>query len=257
MTGTACFCHSFAQTMWNSELTHRGTLSDGARHNFIKRGVVVVPGQNVSTERALELAIEAGAEDVQEIEDEEEQPLLQVRHKGASYLKRVVQTSRIRDCVVVGRCKHILMSSEIYHPSPYHIIITHISAAYLADTVKPKVWSVSPQFICNMTDVRKVQASLEEQGMQVTSSGLEFAPRTLMPLDQDKLTAATMLIEALSDNPDVMRVWDNIQVDSWECFRDTLWTLNLSHMDLILVEEGFITRRPVLLMNNDVKISAF
>lgn len=54
-----------------------GMLSDGARHNFNKRGVVVVPGQNVSMERALELAIEAGAEDVQETEDEdEEQPLL-------------------------------------------------------------------------------------------------------------------------------------------------------------------------------------
>lgn len=55
-------------------------LSDGARHNFEKRGAVVVPGQNVSTERALELAIEVGAEDVQETEDEEEQPLLKVRH---------------------------------------------------------------------------------------------------------------------------------------------------------------------------------
>ncbi|KAM9816640.1 translational activator of cytochrome c oxidase 1 [Neosynchiropus ocellatus] len=54
-----------------------GTLSDGARHNFDKRGVVVVRGLNVSTERALELAIEAGAEDVQETTDDEEQPLLQ------------------------------------------------------------------------------------------------------------------------------------------------------------------------------------
>lgn len=64
-------------------LTHRGMLSDGGRHNFNRRGVVVVPGQNVSTERALELAIEAGAEDVQESEDEEQQPLLQVRHEEA------------------------------------------------------------------------------------------------------------------------------------------------------------------------------
>lgn len=67
-------------------------LSDGARHNFNKRGVVVVPGQNVSTEQALELAIEAGAEDVQETEDEEEQPLLQVRREEASCLRRAVQT---------------------------------------------------------------------------------------------------------------------------------------------------------------------
>lgn len=56
-------------------------LSDGARHNFQRRGVVAVPGHNITTERALELAIEAGAEDVQETEDEEEKPLLQVGHQ--------------------------------------------------------------------------------------------------------------------------------------------------------------------------------
>lgn len=59
-------------------LAHRGMLSDGARHNFTRRGVVLVPGQNIAMEQALELAIEAGAEDVQETEDEDEQPLLQV-----------------------------------------------------------------------------------------------------------------------------------------------------------------------------------
>lgn len=125
---------------------NRGMLSDGGRHNFNRRGVVVVPGQNVSTEKALELAIEAGAEDVQETEDEEQQPLL--------------------------------------------------------------------QFICDMTDVRKVRASLEELGMQVTSAGLEFVPRTLSSLDQYQLEAASTLIEALNDCPDVVRVWDNIQADS-------------------------------------------
>lgn len=34
--------------------------------------------QDISYEKALELAIEAGAEDVQETEDEEERPVLQV-----------------------------------------------------------------------------------------------------------------------------------------------------------------------------------
>ncbi|XP_044033678.1 translational activator of cytochrome c oxidase 1 [Siniperca chuatsi] len=123
-----------------------GMLSDGARHNFNRRGVVLVPGHNVSTERALELAIEAGAEDVQETEDEEEQPLL--------------------------------------------------------------------QFICDMTDLKKVRASLEELGMQITSAGLEFVPRTLSSLDQDQLDAASTLIEALTDCADVVRVWDNIHPDS-------------------------------------------
>lgn len=54
-----------------------GALCDGARHNFNRKGVVVAQGEGVSSERALELAIEAGAEDVLETEDEDEKPLLQ------------------------------------------------------------------------------------------------------------------------------------------------------------------------------------
>ncbi|XP_013869409.1 translational activator of cytochrome c oxidase 1 [Austrofundulus limnaeus] len=55
---------------------YRGIMSDKARNNFIQKGAVVVSGENVTTEKALELAIEAGAEDVQNIEDEEEKPQL-------------------------------------------------------------------------------------------------------------------------------------------------------------------------------------
>lgn len=61
--------------------SQRGALSEGARHNFNRKGMVVVPGQNIATQRALELAIEAGAEDIKETVDEEGQPLLQVRHE--------------------------------------------------------------------------------------------------------------------------------------------------------------------------------
>ncbi|XP_028990704.1 translational activator of cytochrome c oxidase 1 [Betta splendens] len=122
-----------------------GMLSDGARNNFNRRGVVLVPGQNIPMEQALELALEAGAEDVQETEDEDEQPLL--------------------------------------------------------------------QFICDMTALKKVRSSLEKLGMQVLSAGLEFVPRTLLPLDQYQLDAASTLIESLNDYPDVVRVWDNIQAD--------------------------------------------
>lgn len=60
----------------------RGTLSDGGRHNFNRSGVVVLPGHNISSEKALELAIESGAADVQETEDEEEKPLLKVTKPG-------------------------------------------------------------------------------------------------------------------------------------------------------------------------------
>ncbi|XP_004618026.1 translational activator of cytochrome c oxidase 1 [Sorex araneus] len=54
-----------------------GMIAEGARHSFDKKGVVVVGVEDrekkaVNLERALELAIEAGAEDVTEAEDEEE-----------------------------------------------------------------------------------------------------------------------------------------------------------------------------------------
>ncbi|XP_061562278.1 translational activator of cytochrome c oxidase 1 [Phycodurus eques] len=124
-----------------------GMLSEGARHNFTRRGVVVVPGQSVTSERALELAIESGAEDVAETEDEDDDaPLL--------------------------------------------------------------------QFICDNADMWKVRTSLEQLGMKVTSAGSEFVPRTLLPLDQEQLESAYVLIEALSDCPDVLRIWDNIQAQS-------------------------------------------
>ncbi|XP_061444603.1 translational activator of cytochrome c oxidase 1 isoform X2 [Rhineura floridana] len=61
--------------------TKRGLLVDGAQHSFEKKGVVAVSredrsGSPVSLDRALELAIEAGAEDVQEEEDEDEKAML-------------------------------------------------------------------------------------------------------------------------------------------------------------------------------------
>ncbi|XP_028332297.1 translational activator of cytochrome c oxidase 1 [Gouania willdenowi] len=121
-------------------------LSDGARKNFNRTGMVVVSGQDVTSERALELAIEAGAEDVQEAEDEEEKPVL--------------------------------------------------------------------QFVCDINNLRAVRSSLEALGVKVVSAGVEFIPRTLLLLEQEQLEAASTLIELLSDCPDVIKVWDNIQAPS-------------------------------------------
>lgn len=63
-----------------SPLVHRGAICEGARHHFDRKGVIVAARDQVSTEKALELAIEAGAEDVHEAEDEDEKPILQVTH---------------------------------------------------------------------------------------------------------------------------------------------------------------------------------
>ncbi|KAG7506615.1 hypothetical protein JOB18_010815 [Solea senegalensis] len=122
-----------------------GALSNGIHHSFSRKGVVTSVGKSISMEQALELAIEAGAEDVHESEDEDEQRLL--------------------------------------------------------------------KFICDATQLNHVRASLESVGVQISSSGLECLPSTMSPLDQEQLSAASTLIEALSDCPDVVQVWDNIQAD--------------------------------------------
>ncbi|XP_053121776.1 translational activator of cytochrome c oxidase 1 isoform X2 [Hemicordylus capensis] len=58
-----------------------GLIAEGARHSFAKKGVITVSSEDqsgnlVTLDRALELAIEAGAEDVQEEEDEDEKIIL-------------------------------------------------------------------------------------------------------------------------------------------------------------------------------------
>ncbi|XP_036429124.1 translational activator of cytochrome c oxidase 1 isoform X2 [Colossoma macropomum] len=120
-----------------------GVLCDGARHNFDRKGVVVADRDGISTERALELAIESGAEDVQETEDEEAKPIL--------------------------------------------------------------------QFICDMSSMKVVRTALEALGVHTLSTGMEYISNSPTPLPQPQLEANAVLLEALNDYPDVVRVWDNIQ----------------------------------------------
>lgn len=68
--------------------------------------------------------------------------------------------------------------------------------------------------MCDTTELNKVRASLEELGVQVVSSGTEFVPGNLLSLDPNQLDAASTLVDALNDCPDVVRVWDNIQAAS-------------------------------------------
>ena len=61
-------------------------MAEGARHSFDRKGVILVGEEDrekkpVNLERALELAIEAGAEDVKETEDEEEKNIFKVSKK--------------------------------------------------------------------------------------------------------------------------------------------------------------------------------
>lgn len=79
---------------------------------------------------------------------------------------------------------------------------------------KIKSFCLSPQFTCAEVDLHKVRGSLEGLGMQIESAGFEFVSHNPISLDDEQMEEASVLIEALSDCPDVVRVWDNIQADS-------------------------------------------
>ncbi|XP_063281666.1 translational activator of cytochrome c oxidase 1 [Pelobates fuscus] len=125
-----------------------GLMCDGARHCFDKKGVVMVQtkdreGNPVLLERALELAIEAGAEDVQETEDDEE-----------NYVYR---------------------------------------------------------YICDVPSLHDVRSNLVSLGLVPISSGLEFLPNIKINLSDTDMESASQLLELINDQPDVMRVYDNIE----------------------------------------------
>lgn len=124
-----------------------GMMAEGARHSFDKKGVVVVGVEDreknaVNLERALELAIEAGAEDVKETEDEEK-----------SLFK----------------------------------------------------------FICDVSSLHQVRKKLDSLGLCSVSCALEFIPNSKVQLADPDLEQAALLIQALGNHEDVIRVYDNIE----------------------------------------------
>lgn len=72
--------------------------------------------------------------------------------------------------------------------------------------------SLPSQFVCDMNSTRGVRTALEALGVHTLSVGLEYISNTPAALPQDQLDSSANLLEALNDNPDVVRVWDNIQV---------------------------------------------
>lgn len=87
----------------------------------------MVPGQNIATERALELAIEAGAEDIKETEDEEGQPLLQVRQEvesGPSMEALITMKGWMLRCISqTGLNKHC-STGLISRERPHQVMLT-------------------------------------------------------------------------------------------------------------------------------------
>ncbi|KAM4033306.1 translational activator of cytochrome c oxidase 1 isoform 1-T2 [Anomaloglossus baeobatrachus] len=125
-----------------------GTHTD-ALHCFNKKGVVTVQTQNrdgkpVQMEQALDLAIQAGAEDVEEMQDEEEE-------------------------------------KDVY------------------------------KYICDSSALRDVRNQLIALGLVPISSGPEYLPNITVQLSDTDKERVFKLLELIKDQPDVMRVYDNIE----------------------------------------------
>ncbi|XP_051894877.1 translational activator of cytochrome c oxidase 1-like [Pristis pectinata] len=128
-----------------------GLMSDGARHCFEKKGVVMVNGldkngQDIQLEHALELAIASGAEDVERVEDEQDKVML--------------------------------------------------------------------KFICDLSSLREVQEKLDALGLLTIHSGPEFIATTTVQLTDGDVEAAFCLIELIDENQDVIKVYDNIELQN-------------------------------------------
>lgn len=87
----------------------------------------MVLGQNIASERALELAIEAGAEDIKETEDEEGQPLLQVRQEvecGPSMEALITMKGWILQCISQARLNKHCSTGLISRERPHQVMLT-------------------------------------------------------------------------------------------------------------------------------------
>ncbi|XP_069809751.1 translational activator of cytochrome c oxidase 1 [Dendropsophus ebraccatus] len=132
-----------------SLLNKNGGAHTDALHCFTKKGVVTVQtkdsdGKPVLMERALDLAIQAGAEDVQEVQDEEEE-------------------------------------KDVY------------------------------KYICDLSSLRDVRSQLSSLGLVPISSGPEYLPNITVQVSDTDKERVFKLMELIKDQPDVMRVYDNIE----------------------------------------------
>ncbi|XP_040290913.1 translational activator of cytochrome c oxidase 1 [Bufo bufo] len=125
-----------------------GTHTD-VLHCFNKKGIVTVQtqdrdGKPVPMEQALDMAIQAGAEDVLEIQDEEEE-------------------------------------KDVY------------------------------KYVCGLPTLRDVRSQLISLGLVPISSGPEYLPNITVELSDTDKERVFKLLELIKDQPDVMRVYDNIE----------------------------------------------
>jgi len=70
----------------------------------------------------------------------------------------------------------------------------------------------SIKFLCAVEDSKQVYSDLWEKfANRVLSSELEYVPRTLVSLSDERTQQAEKLVDSLEDHADVVKVYDNIE----------------------------------------------
>ncbi|MCB9591120.1 MAG: YebC/PmpR family DNA-binding transcriptional regulator [Sandaracinaceae bacterium] len=69
-----------------------------------------------------------------------------------------------------------------------------------------------PQIVvrCAMQDFGRIQAALEERGIEPVATASEFIPSTTVSLDDEKATEALKLVDLLEQDDDVQQVFHNL-----------------------------------------------
>ncbi|XP_074023419.1 translational activator of cytochrome c oxidase 1 [Numenius arquata] len=67
------------------------------------------------------------------------------------------------------------------------------------------------KFICETSALRTVRERLEASGLRPLSAAIEYLPRDRVTLPEETREQAERLLQALSDCPDVVRLYHNIQ----------------------------------------------
>lgn len=70
------------------------------------------------------------------------------------------------------------------------------------------------QFKCEPSEMRSVLDAVAKMGLTVSSSTLEYIPKSYVCLDERLYNKAVRLIELLTENPDVMEVYDNFTLQT-------------------------------------------
>ncbi|XP_064127011.1 translational activator of cytochrome c oxidase 1 isoform X1 [Loxodonta africana] len=196
-----------------------GMMAEGARHSFDKKGVVVVGVEDrekkaVNLERALELAIEAGAEDVIETEDEEEKNIFKVhvRQKAHTLHRHLLSEYRVRPTLLRLMRRIQKIEKDVLPVKSLNSVIYYSSFFQTCYLLAPHLLiSLYFQFICDASSLHQVRKKLDSLGLCSVSCMLEFIPNIKVQLADHDLERAAHLIQALGSHEDVIQVYDNIE----------------------------------------------